>query len=171
VTRTNSLLAICSNWLNFNIKQLLRFVKSYTKESTTIIKELKKILCPPGALLFTADATLMYTNIDTHTGIAVIENFINAHLHLLPSDYRTHLILQMLRLIMDNNVFSFMETYWLQLTGTAMGTPVACVYATITFGNHENTEILTTFQPNLVHYKRYNDDILGIWLPPRAQQR
>jgi len=60
-----------------------------------------------------------------------------------------------------------MDTYWLQLTGTGMGTPVACVYAKITFGNHENTENLTTFQPNLVYYKRYIDDILGIWLPPR----
>jgi hypothetical protein len=50
---------------------------------------------------------------------------------------------------MDNNIFR------LQLAGTAMGTPVACSYATISFGHHENTKILEEFQPNLLYYKRY----------------
>jgi len=58
-----------------------------------------------------------------------------------------------------------METYWLQLTGTSMGTPVACVYATTSFGHHKNTEILTMFQPNLCFYRKNIDDILGVWLP------
>jgi hypothetical protein len=77
VSRTNSLLAIFSIWLDFKLKQLLPFVKSYVKDSTTIIKELKKLQLPPGALLFTADATSVYTNIDTQTGITSIKNLIN----------------------------------------------------------------------------------------------
>jgi hypothetical protein len=66
---------------------------------------------------------------------------------------------------MKNNIFSFVDTYWLQLCGTAMGTPVACAYATLTFGQHENTVILSTFSTNLLFYRRYIDDIFGIWLP------
>jgi hypothetical protein len=61
---------------------------------------------------------------------------------------------------MDNNIFR------LQLAGTAMGTPLACSYATISFGHHENTKILEEFQPSLLYYKRYIDNILGIWIPP-----
>jgi len=55
---------------------------------------------------------------------------------------------------MKNNIFHFADTYWLQLTGTAMGTPTACSYASITYGQHEN------------NYRRYIDDIFGIWVPP-----
>jgi hypothetical protein len=67
---------------------------------------------------------------------------------------------------MENNIFSFSNTYWQQLTGTAMGTPVACSYATIAYGQHKNTRVLTTFKPFLLYYRRYIDDIFGIWLPP-----
>jgi len=45
-----------------------------------------------------------------------------------------------------------------------MGTPVACSYATISFGHHESMEILREFQPSLLYYKHYIDDILGIWI-------
>ena len=67
---------------------------------------------------------------------------------------------------MNNNIFSFADTFWWQRTGAAMGTPVACTYAMLSFGHHENVEILPTFQPNLIYYRRYIDDILGIWVPP-----
>jgi len=51
-----------------------------------------------------------------------------------------------------------------------MGTPAACSYATITYGHFENTEILTEFRPQILFYKRYIDDIFGLWIPPPTQQ-
>ncbi len=69
---------------------------------------------------------------------------------------------------MNNNIFTFANTYWLQLSGTAMGTPSACLYATTSFGQHENTQILPRFSQNLKYYRRYIDDILGIWVPSDA---
>jgi hypothetical protein len=66
---------------------------------------------------------------------------------------------------MENNIFSFGDTFWLQPLGTAMGTPSACAYAMVPFGYHENTTILITFCPNLLYYRRYIDDVLGIWVP------
>jgi hypothetical protein len=66
---------------------------------------------------------------------------------------------------MKNNIFNFADTYWLQLCGTAMGTPVACAYATLTFGHYKNTTLLPSFNVNLLFYRRYIDDIFGIWLP------
>lgn len=67
---------------------------------------------------------------------------------------------------MKNHIFCFSSTYWLQLTGTAMGTPAACSYATIAYSQHENKKILTTFCPYLPYYQRYINNIFGIWLPP-----
>jgi hypothetical protein len=71
---------------------------------------------------------------------------------------------------MSNNIFSFGNTTWLQLSGTAMGTPAACSYATITYGQYENTMILTEFDAQLLYYRGYIDDIFGIWVPPETEK-
>ena len=94
------------------------------------------------------------------------------HLHQvsLPTDFPSELFLQILEIVMKNNIFSFENTTWLQLSGTAMGTPAACAYATISFGQYENTCILPNFNRHLLYYKRYIDDIFGVWIPPDSQQ-
>jgi len=66
---------------------------------------------------------------------------------------------------MNNNIFSFGNMFCLQNTGTAMGIPSACAYATISYGHYENTSILPLFQKNLFYYRCYIDDVFGIWLP------
>jgi hypothetical protein len=108
----------------------------------------------------------MYTNIDATTGISSIASFLQSNERNLPTNFPSNLFLQILEIVMKNNIFSFANTYWLQLCGTAMGTPVACAYATLTFGHYENTVLLPAFSANLLFYLRYIDDIFGIWLPP-----
>jgi hypothetical protein len=77
------------------------------------------------------------------------------------------MILAATKLIMTCNVFQFDDTYWLQLSGTAMGTSLACMYATIYYAYHEETSLLPTFHnvPNnpLLHYSRLIDDTFQIW--------
>jgi hypothetical protein len=65
---------------------------------------------------------------------------------------------------MENNIFKFGDTYWLQTQGTAMGTPAAPLYSILTNGYYENTTILNNFKTNLLYYKRFIDDIFGIWI-------
>jgi hypothetical protein len=108
----------------------------------------------------------MYTNINTDIGIQSIREFLTDNAHKIPADFPQELFLQVLECIMKYNIFSFADTYWLQLTGTAMGTPAACAYATITFGQFENSCILNNFKNELIFYKRYIDDVLGVWVPP-----
>jgi len=170
VSTSGSLLAIFSTWLDYKMKELVPLVKSYVKNSFTVIDELKNMAIPANALFFSADAVSMYTNIDTTTGLNAITNFIQVNKDLIPSNFPSNLFLQILDLVMRNNIFSFTDTYWLQLSGTAMGTPVACAYATVTFGDYENTTILTEFSRQLLYYRRYIDDIIGIWLPPDYNQ-
>jgi hypothetical protein len=167
VSTSSSFLSIFSNWLDFKMKELLPSVKSYLMNSTTLLNDLRHITLPEDALLFTADAKSMYTNIDTTTGVTAIREFISSNIENIPINFPTTLFLQVLQCVMENNIFSFGETYWLQLSGTAMGTPAACAYATISYGHHENTSILPSFKSQLLYYKRYIDDIFGIWIPPR----
>jgi len=152
------------------MKDLLPLVKSYIKNSMTIINDLKELFIPDEALIFTADAKSMYTNIDTATGVAAIRDFILDNRDQIPADFPIDLFLQILTTVMENNIFTFAGTYWQQLSGTAMGTPAACAYATVTFGQHENNLILPTYHSQLIYYKRYIDDIFAIWLPPVRQK-
>ena len=165
VSNTNSFLAIFSVWLDHKMKSLLPLIRSYVKNSTTIIQELKELTLPEGAKIFSADATSMYTNIDVNLGIATIEDFLQSNEKDLPPQFPSRLFLDILREVMCNNIFTFGETYWLQLQGTAMGTPSACAYATLTYGHYENTSIIPIFRNQLLYYRRYIDDVLGIWIP------
>jgi len=166
VSTTNSFSAVFSVWLDYKIKELLPHVKSYVKNSTSIINELKHMVIPENAQVFTAGAKSMYTNIDTTTGIQSIREFLDTNKEIISPDFPSYLFLEVLEAVMQNNIFSFGNTFWLQLTGTAMGTPVACAYATVTYRNYENNLLLPKFQENLLYYCRYIDDVLGIWLPP-----
>jgi len=170
VSSSSSFLSIFSVWLDHKMKTLIPLVQSYIQNSITVANDLKSLEIPEGALLFSADATSMYTNIDTETGVSAIRDFIATNLRYLPQDFPTELFLQILSIVMENNIFTFAGTYWLQLSGTAMGTPAACAYATVSYGHHENTKILPAFRSQLLYYKRYIDDIFGIWLPPLRDQ-
>jgi len=142
VSTSGSLLAIFSTWLDYKMKDLIPLVKSYIKNSFEIIKELQNLTIPNNALFFSADAMSMYTNIDTPTGVNAVKSFIQTNRDKIPDNFPSNLFIQILDLVMRNNIFSFADTFWLQLAGTAMGTPVACAYATVTFEHYENTTIL-----------------------------
>jgi len=111
----------------------------------------------------------MYTNIDLTTSIQAMETLFQIHANEIPASFPTELLLTPLRIIMANNIFSFGDTHWLQNSGTAMGTPTASLYATITYDIHENTRILPNFRNHLFYCKRFIDDIIGIWLPSPDQ--
>jgi hypothetical protein len=124
---------------------------------------------PPNAKLFTADATAMYTNIDTEIGIQAFENIFNTYNDLIPKNFPRDLFLRALRTIMENNIFTFGDTFWLQTQGTAMDTPAAPLYSILIFGYHENTYILTNFGSNLLYYKQFIVDIFGIIIINKTQ--
>jgi hypothetical protein len=97
------------------------------------------------------------------------------------------MVLAATKLVMENNVFQFGDTFWHQKKGAAMGTPTACAYATIYFVNQEekilyqyhkdfnmigqpthyrsgNTWIATKPNPApLLLYSRLIDDSFQIW--------
>ena len=85
----------------------------------------------------------MYSNIDTMHGIDTVHSWLLQHHHDdgFPDDLRPdnmiNKLVDLLQLVMTLNIFSFSDTNWLQLRGTAMGTSIACVYATIYYSYHE----------------------------------
>jgi hypothetical protein len=159
-------MSVFSTWLDFKTKELLPLISSYTRNSTDVIRDLKSLTLPKGAAIFSANAKSMYTNIDTDLGISTFREFLQSNQEKIPKDFPTNLFLQILDTVMRNNIFTFADTFWLQLSGTSMGTPIACTYSTITFGHFKNTSILKEYNSNLLYYRRYIDDVFGTWVPP-----
>jgi hypothetical protein len=64
---------------------------------------------------------------------------------------------------MNCNLFQFEDTFWLQLIGTAMGTSCEVTFATICYLLTEH-RIRSKFGHRLTYFKRFIDNMLGIWL-------
>ena len=166
VSCSGSLLHPLGVWLDTALQPITTTLTSFIASSYDLKEALAMMPgLPPGAQLFTADAVSMYTNIDTTYALRSIENFLHSqtqYKHLpIPA------ILDALELIMTNNVFQFGDCYFHQKSGTAMGTPPACCYATIYYAIHENF-LFQKYTNNIFFYRRYIDDIFGVWVPSNS---
>jgi hypothetical protein len=166
VSCSGSILYSLGVWVDRQLQKIATHQPSFIKNSKSLKDMILDLTLPPGASLFTADAVSMYTNIDTSLALRSIGQYLHrneARFRDVPIDA----LMEALKLVMTNNVFSFGDTYWLQLTGTAMGTPPAPSYATIVYAIHEST-LLSRYHNNLFFYKRYIDDVFGIWIPDNS---
>ena len=84
------------------------------------------IQLPPNARFFTADAESMYTNIPTEAALEAISAFI---ITKRGDNIFSEALISALRLVFRFNFLKFGDTYWQQISGTAMGTPPAPAWA------------------------------------------
>jgi hypothetical protein len=163
VSVSGSLLDGLGRWVDKILQPYFQATTTAIRSSTTL-KDMLMALdpLPHNARFFTTDAVSMYTNIDTAHAIPVIERFVRDN-HQYATLHERNAAIEGLNLIMKNNVFQFGDTYWHQLNGTAMGVSPSCMYATIYFAAYEQQ--LIERYPELKLYKRYIDDVIGIWTP------
>jgi hypothetical protein len=149
-------------WLDKELQPICRKLPSFISSSFDLKKELANLSIDASkARFFTVDAVSMYTNIDTDHALPIIANFLRYSPYC--SDIAAEPIIDALSIIMRNNMFKFGDTHWLQTTGTAMGTPPACMYAILYYGIHE-LAFYPPYQAIVPLYKRYIDDVLGVWI-------
>lgn len=107
----------------------------------------------------------MYTNIKTEVALELIGNYLRENRDLL-GECDVDALIDALHLVMNNMIFQFGDLFYRQTTGTAMGVPPAVDWANIYFGLHEMLFLNdSTFTRHLLVYKRFVDDIFGIWIP------
>ena len=126
----------------------------YVQNSESVLLQLDKLVkLPNTALICTCDAVSIYSNISTSEGIKAITNSLFTFkkdintVYGVEATFDSDLIVDLLTLVMNYNVFKFGGTCWKQLTGAAIGTPCACVYTTLFFGYFEHT--ILCYQWNL----------------------
>lgn len=160
ISGCGSLLHPLGHWIDEELQPIAKSMPSYFKSSFVLKEELISLRLPPNAVLFTADADSMYTNIDTDHALNIIGEYIDTNQR---STGNPAALKSALEIVMRNMICVFGDLHFKQEKGTAMGTPPAPPWATIYFGIHEQ-KFLGTYVDVLMLYKRFIDDILGIWL-------
>ena len=156
-----------AKWLDVELKKLLPHLPYITSSSFTVATELKQQTFPSSTQFFTMDATAMYTNIHLSHALPVLTQFLKTtelgKLCVEKSKINPNVIITVLEIVMQNNIFAFGDTFWQQTAGTAMGTPPAPTWATIYFCIWELI-IIPEFN-ELIFNTRYIKDSLGAWVP------
>ena len=169
ISCVNSIPEIFSKWIDHHLKTLVEsnLLPTYMKDSRQLQQSLLKAFpngLPPNARLFSVDAVSMYSNIDTAHGLQVIAKWFRLYKADLPQNFPSAMLNAALELVMSDNILQFGDTFWRQLCGTAMGTSTAVNYANLYVGLLEVTRLLRKFKNQLLFYRRFIDDGVGIWL-------
>jgi hypothetical protein len=168
ISCVNSIPEIFSKWIDHHLKIVVKtLLPTYMKDSIQLQQSLSQAFpngLPPNARLFSVDAVSMYSNIDTAHGLSVISTWLRLYQADLPDNFPSDMLNAALELVMSNNILQFGNTFWRQLRGTAMGTSTAVNYANLYVGLLEVTQLLRKFKKELLFYRRFIDDGIGVWL-------
>jgi Reverse transcriptase (RNA-dependent DNA polymerase) len=116
---------------------------------------------PKNSVILCADVASLYPNIPINLGIETVHNVLKdlALMELTELD----LVIRLLEYVLKNNYCNFDGINYLQVKGTAMGTPVAVAYSNIFLYGVEKP-ILAKIVPSF--YTRFIDDIYSIFDNP-----
>ena len=112
------------------------------------------------SFLVTMDVSSLYTNIDHEEGAeACFKKLEERKNKSIPSIVIKNLIL----MILKSNAFRFGNEYYRQITGTAMGTPMALNYANLFLDNFEQNLLRDYSQKKLEYHLWYGFVLLTIF--------
>ena len=164
VSGYKSCTANLSEYLDSFLKYQAQHCKSFirdTKHFLIKINSLKNI--PKNCILVTMDVSSLYTNIDQDEGAeACFQKLESRKNKTVPSSFLKKLIL----VVLQSNVFRFGTSFYSQIKGTAMGTPMAPNYANIFMDIFEQNLVEAYYNKTGIRpliWLRYIDDIFFIW--------
>ena len=158
VSSNSTLTYHASVYLDKELQPVLKLLNTVCTSSRSIVFDLQKRLFSPNSVILCADITALYPNIPIILGIDTVAQvlrklkiFTTAHLNFLMS---------LLHWVLTENYCTFNGLTYLQLKGTAMGTPVAVTYSNIFLYGIE-FPIITRLRPS--YFQRYIDDVFSIF--------
>ncbi|XP_071138469.1 uncharacterized protein [Mytilus edulis] len=135
-----------SEFVDHHLSTHVKEVPSYIQDTTDYLKKMEGLNPLPNNTLFASmDVSSLYTNIPQDEGIAACEEVWNTRSEKNPP---TECLVTLLKLVLENNNFSFNEKHYLQIDGTSMGTKMAPSYANIFMGQLEKRLLASApYQP------------------------
>lgn len=164
VSKVNSELEILSKFVDYQLQQVVPLCKFYIRDSWHLMDKLRMLeKLPENARLTVFDAVAMYCNIDTDHAIESLRKWFQSHEHELPRRFPTAFVLKAINIVMKWNIFNFDDIVCRQKNGTAMGTSLACMYATLYFTYHEEQVLCNPeHEHGILFYVRFIDDVFLI---------
>ena len=163
-----------SNLLDKLLKPLVEEIPSYLKDTTDFLRKLPSTTSE-NTLLVSFDVESLYSNISHDLGLEALEFWINKFQDRIPERFSKDFILDSMKFILENNTFQFNDDFFKQIRGTAMGTRVAPIYATLTIGYLEE-KLYSIVSEDLGEefsiyfkemWKRFLDDCFILWNKPK----
>jgi len=145
-----------SVYVNNILQPLLPELPTICQSSSEALRSILTHSFPPSAIILTADVKSLYPSIPTALGLDCVKSILELSNHF--TQPRINLIIKLMEWILTNNFICFDENVYLQIEGTAMGTPMAPTYAIIFMYAIERHHI-----QNALFYVRYIDDIFAIF--------
>ena len=159
INSVGSLTETLSAFIDEILRKYSKLATSYVKDTSHFLQIIKNVKANHGDLIATVDVTALYTNIPHQDGITKIIKYLRKY---GAPTREIELCEGLLPHILQKNYFEFNSQYYLQVSGTAMGTCCAPNYAIIFMAELEEEYLDTcTLKPTL--WKRYIDDIFMIW--------
>ena len=153
-----------SRFVDNIIRPLVPSLPSYIKDTTDMLIKLRDLgHIPSTAILCTMDVSALYTNIPQQEGVA---SCLKAIQHppkgVLTPHPPLEIVSFLMKTILERNCFQFNGRFYLQTTGTAMGTAMAPSYANLFMGELERKLLMSSqYQPHA--WYRFIDDIFFVW--------
>ncbi|XP_056425917.1 uncharacterized protein LOC130367520 [Hyla sarda] len=150
--------------LSIFVDQVLRpyatGARSYLRDTSDFLNKISSIRVPPDTIIATFDVVSLYTSIPHDGGVQAVKDSIVSDFSPAKVDF----VISLLKLILHNNYFSFNDEFFLQTSGTAMGTNVAPTYANVYMAVLEEKSVYaSTHSSHVLGWWRYIDDIFLIW--------
>lgn len=167
----NTITENCSKYLDTLLQPIMNNIKTHIKSSTDVIRKLNNAPpLPPDCVILCADVEALYPSIPITPAIAAISQYLKQYLN--HSD--VNLICDLMHWVLTNNYLEYGDLLFLQVKGTAMGTPFAVVFANLFLAHLEETIInpqLTDAGATPLISFRFIDDIFAIFNTTQQAER
>eukprot|EP00954_Amorphochlora_amoebiformis_P028658 1392029-Amorphochlora_amoeboformis.AAC.2 len=155
-----------ARWVDHIVSPVYRRIDTHDlRDTPSLIRSLQPARFPVTSTLSAKDIVALYPSIPLFLGEVYFGNFLKRHFALDLADR----ILKITRLVLRNNVLRYRQSYYLQTVGTAIGNPLAVVYANV-FMYELTRDLVQKYIANgdLLFYRRYIDDIFSVFINPDA---
>ena len=145
-------------------------IPSYCPDSLTVVRRLESVRLPLNTpiTLVSFDVENLYPSIPIQDALSIISRYLKQYCGADPA--WVDAVLTLLQFVLCNNFVLFNGRTWLQITGTAMGTPAAVVFACLFLAALEHEWYLNNKQ-RFALYQRFIDDGMAIVLANESDAR
>ena len=155
-----------SEFLDTFLKAAARKLTSYVQDTTSFVKKIRDYTpsVPSNEIhLAVMDVNALYPNIDQEEGAEACFDYLEQR---RDKSFASALLKHLILLVLRCNALIFKNRFFQQISGTAMGTPMAVNFANLFMGKFERNmladfEKLHKMRPTM--WLRYIDDVFIVW--------